>query len=97
MVSERRWIGVDPLDFPVEREFQFVQVYADALPFRDAVFEGVVFCSTLDHALDPSGALSEAHRVLEPGGVQFVEETVRPEDDRFRQWRRTLEHGGSAR
>lgn len=40
---------------------------AEALPFRDATFRGVV-CAQAFHWFDGPRALAEIHRVLEPGG-----------------------------
>src|SRR5919204_2960475 len=46
---------------------------AEALPFRDGVFDGVVFQAVLEHVRDASAALNEIARVLRPGGSVFVE------------------------
>lgn len=40
-----------------------------ALPFSEAQFDVVVFDSTLCHMVDPVAGLSEARRVLVPGGI----------------------------
>jgi SAM-dependent methyltransferase len=46
---------------------------AEALPFRDGVFDGVVFQAVLEHVRNASAALNEIARVLRPGGSVFVE------------------------
>jgi SAM-dependent methyltransferase len=46
---------------------------AEALPFRDGAFDGVVFQAVLEHVRDASTALKEIARVLRPGGSVFVE------------------------
>lgn len=60
-------IGLDPLPGAAERDFPFVIGISEALPFREASFDGVVFCRSLDHVLDTASALQEAMRVLKPG------------------------------
>ena len=47
----------------------FVQADAQALHFGDASFDVVIFDSTFSHLPAPKSALSEAFRVLRPGGV----------------------------
>lgn len=48
---------------------------AAALPFADASMAVVVTINVLDHLINPQTAISEAHRVLRPGGL-FVAATV---------------------
>jgi hypothetical protein len=52
-----------------------VQVRADGhrLPFRDAVFSGVLLRGVLEHVCDAETVRDEALRVLEPGGFVYVE------------------------
>lgn len=45
---------------------------ADALPFEDASFDGVVAMHMLYHLRDPESAVAEMQRVLRPGGFVAV-------------------------
>jgi ubiquinone/menaquinone biosynthesis C-methylase UbiE len=57
-----------------------VQASGEHLPFADAVFDTVVTTWTLCSIADPVAALSEARRVLKPGGcLVFVEHGLSPE------------------
>lgn len=78
--------GIDPMSLAVIRDFPFVRAMGDFLPFRECCFDGVMFSSSLDHCIVPLQALEEAYRVLRPGGVLLVWETIRPDDERFRNW-----------
>jgi len=49
---------------------------AEALPWREGSFEMVYVSHVLHHASDVDAALAEAYRVLAPGGLLFVIETV---------------------
>ena len=44
----------------------------EALPFRDASFDAVMFVAALHHVPRPRRALEEARRVLRPGGRLFA-------------------------
>jgi SAM-dependent methyltransferase len=48
---------------------QFGCASADALPFRDASFDGVFLNEVLEHAESEERSLREIYRVLRPGGV----------------------------
>ena len=50
---------------------------ANALPFTDETFHCVVSTGSLHHWKDPVRALSEAHRVLKPGGHALIYDLVR--------------------
>jgi ubiquinone/menaquinone biosynthesis C-methylase UbiE len=50
---------------------------AIALPFADEKFHCVVSTGSLHHWKDPIQALSEAHRVLQPGGYALIYDLVR--------------------
>jgi len=82
-----RAVGLDPLPVALERARRddasappgrYIEGGAEALPFRDACFDAVVFFNSLHHvpveSLDV--ALGEAARVLRPGGVVYVQEPL---------------------
>lgn len=63
------FVGVDPLiKFKPTRYLQ-IRAIAENLPFKNGVFNHVIFATSLDHFLDPILALKEASRVLLPEGV----------------------------
>jgi SAM-dependent methyltransferase len=53
---------------------------AGALPFADASFDVVTSRLSAHHYAAPAAALREAARVLAPGGVFLLSDTVAPED-----------------
>jgi SAM-dependent methyltransferase len=65
-------VGIDPLRGEERREFEFVQGVGEYLPFREAVFDRVLFATTLDHMLSPQRALLEASRVTNSSGEIVV-------------------------
>lgn len=82
-----RAVGLDPLPVALERARRddasappgrYIEGGAEALRFRDACFDAVVFFNSLHHvpveSLDV--ALGEAARVLRPGGVVYVQEPL---------------------
>ena len=64
---------------------------AEALPFDDASFDSIVCTFTLCSVHDPAKALSEARRVLKPGGrLLFCEHGLAP-DLPIAKWQRRIE------
>lgn len=64
---------------------------AEDLPFGDGVFDDVVCTYTLCSVADPARALSEARRVLKPGGrLLFCEHGLSPEDG-VAKWQRRID------
>jgi SAM-dependent methyltransferase len=62
------FVGIDPLRGVQARSFAFVQGIAEYLPFRNGVFDRVLFATSIDHVLVAELALAEAQRVAKPGG-----------------------------
>jgi ubiquinone/menaquinone biosynthesis C-methylase UbiE len=52
---------------------RFTQADGSTLPFRDASFDVVLSHAVIEHVADPASYLSEARRVLKPGGFLFLQ------------------------
>ncbi len=64
---------------------------AEALPFEDATFDCVVCTYTLCSVASPQAALTEARRVIRPGGrLIFCEHGLSPDPDVVK-WQRRIE------
>ena len=89
LAAARRWpsarvVGIDPsvgmlgvaragADGSAKRRLEFVQAFADALPFPDGSFDLVVSSFVLQLVPSRFRALREARRVLRPGGaIAFI-------------------------
>lgn len=64
---------------------------AELLPFEASSFDTAVFTLVLCTVPDPTAALSEAARVLKPGGKLLFIEHVRAEDPGLARWQDRLE------
>ncbi|MDQ3766085.1 MAG: methyltransferase domain-containing protein [Actinomycetota bacterium] len=69
----RDYIAVDFHASPAYADLN-VDIDADIrqLPLRSESFDGVLCIEVLEHVPDPSRAVSELHRVLQPGGVMLL-------------------------
>ena len=54
---------------------------AKQMVFDNAFFDTIISNSIVHHIPDPIGVLSEATRVLRPGGLIFVRDLVRPDSE----------------
>jgi ubiquinone/menaquinone biosynthesis C-methylase UbiE len=75
-------VGVDPsremLTYALERGISCVQGIAEALPFKDAIFDYALVVTTICFVDDPKATLTEARRVLKPGApfvIGFIDRT----------------------
>lgn len=69
-----KYVGLDPF---CRRPAPFRVIgFGEYLPFRDALFDSVMFNTSLDHILDWRRAISEACRVLVPGGCLYISTLV---------------------
>ena len=73
------------------RAAMIVEAPADRLPFEDDSFDTAVFTLVLCTVPDPGAALSEAARVLKPGGRLLFVEHVRSESLGLARWQDRLE------
>jgi ubiquinone/menaquinone biosynthesis C-methylase UbiE len=66
---------------------QLAQADAKELLFADAYFDGVACNGSLHHFADPLPVLQGCLRVLRPGGLLFLRDLLRPDDDQtLQQW-----------
>ena len=72
-------------------EAEATDASAERLPFPDASFDTAVFTLVLCTVPDPQAALSEAARILRPGGRLLFLEHVRAEDTDLARWQDRLE------
>jgi ubiquinone/menaquinone biosynthesis C-methylase UbiE len=72
-------------------EAEVVAAPAGKLPFEDSSFDTAVFTLVLCTVPDPAAALTEAARILRPGGRLLFVEHVRAEDPKLARWQDRLE------
>lgn len=73
------------------RAAQLVEAGAEELPFEDSSFDTAVFTLVLCTVPNPAAALTEAARILKPGGRLLFVEHVRAEDAGLARWQDRLE------
>jgi len=73
------------------RTAEVVEAPAERLPFEDSSFDTAVFTLVLCTVPDPQAALTEAARVLKPGGRLLFVEHVRAENPGLARWQDRLE------
>lgn len=78
--ANNEWFGLDPyFSGDAISGIKRVRGIAERLPFKNQIFDAVVFATSLDHVIDPTLALSEASRVLKKDGVLYVWDTFKDE------------------
>ena len=76
---------------PDERA-EIMKISAEELPFEDHSFDGVVCTLVLCTVRNPERSLSEAYRVLRPGGrIYFLEHVIAHDNEARQRWQRRLE------
>ncbi len=75
-------LGIDParevLDYAIKRGVSVVQGVAEALPFANSRFDYILSVTTICFVDDTTAMLTEAHRILKPGGelvIGFIDRT----------------------
>jgi SAM-dependent methyltransferase len=88
--NDVQFVGIDPIVGIQPRSFAFVQGLGEYLPFRNDLFDQVIFVTTLDHFINPRIALLEAKRVLKPKGNICVwtgeKDRDAPKPSRSHEW-----------
>ena len=64
-----------------EHRISLELIDAKGLPFTDEMFDCVMSNSIVHHIPEPSSVLSEAVRVVRPGGLLFFRDLMRPTDE----------------
>ena len=89
------YVGVDPLIEDAPGEFIRLKALAEFLPFRESIFDHVLFGTSLDHFADPVAALKAAARVCKSAGeidIWVGEKTVNaPKPAVSPKWYRQLQ------
>lgn len=74
----------------VGSQAEVVRAPGELLPFEDESFDSIVGTLVLCTVHDPEAAISEAKRVLKPGGSYFLIEHVRADTQRLASWQDRL-------
>lgn len=75
--AEVSYVGCDPVFSAAWAPSPgFLSAWAEALPFADESFDGALLYAVLPHVLSVDRCLSEAARVLKPGGRLYLQECV---------------------
>ena len=81
LVPTNRYWGLDPAPatsaLEGDPEAVILRGVGERLPVADSFFDAVLLCQTLDHCLDPAKVVGEARRVLKPGGILGVMQSLR--------------------
>ncbi len=66
--------GVDVSDKrkPANKDFEFIKVDSEELPFHSSSFDLVISNHVIEHVNDQHRHLAEIHRVLKPGGLVYM-------------------------
>ena len=64
--------GIDPIEPFEPHPFEFVQGFAEFLPWEDSTFDVVIAATSLDHVISLDHALQEIRRILKPEGIFLV-------------------------
>jgi SAM-dependent methyltransferase len=62
-----------PENYPRGTDFKRANFDADSLPWQNGEFDGITSMHVVEHLQDPGHLLSEAARLLKPGGRIYVE------------------------
>jgi SAM-dependent methyltransferase len=62
------FVGIDPLEGDQPRAFAYVRGLGEYLPFKNSLFDQVLFVTSIDHFIDPIIPLLEARRVVKYDG-----------------------------
>jgi 2-polyprenyl-3-methyl-5-hydroxy-6-metoxy-1,4-benzoquinol methylase len=65
-------VSVDVTDDRIVRDFEFVPVQSEMLPFLDEMFDAVISNHVIEHVDDQLAHLLEVQRVLRPDGVCYL-------------------------
>lgn len=65
----------------LQNSIQLVRVDCKHLPDNDASYDAVMSNSIIHHIPSPGLVLAELRRVLKPGGLLFVRDLMRPDDE----------------